>query len=103
MKKTQKIKIPSKIKILGREFKIKKIKNISYQGTPVLGLIDYDAAIIYLEKQQTPAVMRATLIHECAHGLMIISGMDQRLSESENEMYCQLLTAFYEDVEKALS
>jgi hypothetical protein len=30
--------------------------------------------------------------------MLIIDGMDQRLSDSENEMYCQLLTAFCEDM-----
>jgi hypothetical protein len=94
--------LPSKINILGRTFKIKQGKNLSWQGQPILGLCDYTKLTIYIESNQTPQSKRQTLIHEACHGMLIISGIDQRLSDSENEIYCQLLTAFCEDMKKVL-
>lgn len=93
---------PRKIKVLGRDFKIKQGKNLVYQNTPVLGLCDYNAKLIYIESNQSDESKRQTLIHECCHAMLIIAGMDQRLSESENEMYCQLLTAFCEDMKTVI-
>lgn len=93
---------PRKIKVLGREFKIKQGKNLTYQGQAVLGLCDFNAKLIYIESTQSDESKRQTLVHECGHAFLIIAGMDQRLSESENEMYCQLLTAFCEDMKPVL-
>lgn len=88
--------------VLGRKFKIKQGANLAYHGQAVLGLCDYDNLTIYIEKTQSDNSKRQTLIHECCHAMLIIAGMDQRLSDSENEMYCQLLTAFCEDMKKVL-
>lgn len=86
------------IKILGREIKIKVGKNLFYEGKPVLGLCDYDNRTIYLEKNQNPESLRDTLVHEAAHYFLILTGIDQRLSDSECEVYCQLLAAFVRDL-----
>lgn len=92
------MKIPKHIFILGRKFKIQQHENLTYKGDRILGLCDYDNLTIYLEKKQSAKSKRQTLIHECCHGLLCISGIDQRLSESENEMYSQIFTAFVEDM-----
>jgi len=93
---------PRSIMILGRKFKIVQKKNIAYHGQMILGLCDYNALTIFIESSQSDISKRQTLIHECGHAWLIITGADQRLSESENEMHCQLLTAFCEDMKKVL-
>jgi Zn-dependent peptidase ImmA (M78 family) len=95
-------RFPTSIIILGRKFKIKQGSNLVYNEQPILGLCDYNKETIFLEKAQPEKSKRQTLVHEACHALLIITGMDQRLSESENEMYCQLLTAFCEDMKKVI-
>lgn len=98
----KKKRFPSSISILGRKYKIKQGSNLVYMGQPCLGLCDNQNKIIYLEKDQDEQTKKETLIHECYHALLSISGIDQKLSEAENEIHCQLATAFYHDVEKVI-
>lgn len=93
---------PRKVSVLGREFKIKQKGGLHYMGQAILGLCDYENKTIWVDLNQSPESKRQTLVHECGHAFLIIAGMDQRLSESENEMYCQLLTAFCEDMKKVI-
>jgi Zn-dependent peptidase ImmA (M78 family) len=86
------------ITLLGRKIQIIEGKNLVYQNEPCLGLCDYDKRIIYIEKNQSKESKRDTLIHELNHFFMILCGMDQRLAESEIEMYCQLIAAFVVDI-----
>jgi Zn-dependent peptidase ImmA (M78 family) len=95
-------KFPTTLTIMGRKLKIKQGNNLHFHGQPVLGLCDYDKKVIYLEKDQSLESKIDTLIHEATHFLLIFAGMDQRLSESENEMYCQLVTAFFNDLKKVI-
>jgi ssRNA-specific RNase YbeY (16S rRNA maturation enzyme) len=55
-----------------------------------------------MEKDQDDKTKKETLLHEAVHAMLFITGMDQKLSESENEMHAQLWTAFYHDMEKNL-
>lgn len=98
----KKKRFPSSITILGRKYKIKQGVNLVYHGQPCLGLCDNNDRIIYLEKNQDDHVKKETLLHEAVHAMLFITGMDQKLSESENEMHAQLWTAFYHDMEKGL-
>jgi hypothetical protein len=98
----KKKKFPVSITILGRKYKIKQGKNLVFHGQPVLGLCDNNTKTIYLEKDQDEAMKKETLLHEAVHSMLYITGIDQKLSEGENEVYCQLFTAFYHDMEKAL-
>jgi Zn-dependent peptidase ImmA (M78 family) len=95
-------KFPSSITIMGRKLKIKQGSGLVYQGQQVLGLCDYDKKMIYIEKNQTDESKFDTLIHECTHFFLILAGMDQKISESENEMYCQLITAFFNDLKSVI-
>lgn len=94
-------KFPIKINILGREWKIKQVKSPVYKGEPCLGLCDYDGRVIWLEKDQKENEKFSTLVHEAAHAWLILCGLDQKMSESEVEVNCQLIAAFVEDIVKA--
>lgn len=93
-------KIPSCVVILGRKVKVKQGANLHYNGEACLGLCDYDNKIIYLEKNQSPQMKNDTLIHEMSHFFLELTGLSQKLSDSENEIYCQLITAFFNDLKK---
>jgi Zn-dependent peptidase ImmA (M78 family) len=95
-------KLPSKVVILGRTVRIKQGNNLHFLGEPCLGLCDYDAKTIYLEKNQSPEMKHDTLVHEMGHFFLELSGISQKLSDSENEIYCQLITAFHNDINKSL-
>lgn len=95
-------KIPTSIDILGRKLKIKEGKNLVLNGEPCLGLCDYNTKTIYLEKNQSLESKKEVLLHECAHYLIELSGISQRLSDSEHEMYAQLLMTFVQDTHKIL-
>jgi Zn-dependent peptidase ImmA (M78 family) len=95
-------KVPSSVVILGRKVKVKQGNNLHYMGEPCLGLCDYDNKIIYLEKNQSPQMKHDTLIHEMTHFFLELTGLSQKLSDSENEIYCQLITAFHNDLKHSL-
>lgn len=95
-------KFPTTLTIMGRKLKVKQGTGLVYQGQQVLGLCDYDKKMIYIEKAQSDESKIDTLIHEATHFFLIFAGMDQRISESENEMYCQLVTAFFNDLKSVI-
>lgn len=98
----KKKRFPSSITILGRKYKIKQGVNLVYNGQPCLGLCDNSEKVIYLERNQDEQTKKETILHEACHAMLFITGIDQKLSDGENEVYAQLITAFYHDVEKAL-
>jgi Zn-dependent peptidase ImmA (M78 family) len=95
-------KVPSSITILGRKVKIKQGNNLVYNGQQCLGLCDCDNNTIYLEKSVELPAKHDVLIHEIGHYFLEITGFSQKMSDSENEVMCQLLTLFYNDVKKSL-
>lgn len=99
----KKNKFPKSVTILGRKWVIKQVIRPTHNGEPCLGLCDFDGKIIYLEKEQDDDLKFLTLVHEAAHAWMILCGIDQRLSDSENEVYCQLISAFVEDIVRSFN
>lgn len=95
-------KFPASIVIMGRKIKIKQGANLVYNSDPCLGLCDYDNKIIYLEKNQSESTKRDTLCHEAVHFMLELTGISQKLSDSENELYSQLFTALFMDLKKHL-
>jgi hypothetical protein len=93
-------KFPTQLNILGRIVKIKQGAGLVYHGQPCLGLCNYDEKIILLEKDQPEEMKRETTVHESVHFFLELTGMSQKLSDSENEIYCQLFTALYYDLKK---
>jgi hypothetical protein len=41
-----------------------------------------------------------TLVHEASHFFLELTGISQKLSDSENEIYCQVITALFNDLKK---
>lgn len=42
-----------------------------------------------------------TLVHEATHFFLELTGLSQKLTENENEIYCQLITALFHDLSKS--
>lgn len=94
--------MPRHIVILGRKIKIVQGKNLVYQGQECLGLCDYDNSVIYLEKNQSKQSKLDTLSHEAIHFFLTLTGIDQRMTEREVEIYCQCFAALFKDLKKHL-
>jgi len=95
-------KVPSSVTILGRKVKVKQGNNLHYMGEPCLGLCDYDNKVIYLEKNQLAQMKHDTLVHESVHFFLELTGLSQKLTDNENEIYSQLFTALYNDLKSQL-
>jgi Zn-dependent peptidase ImmA (M78 family) len=95
-------KFPKAITILGRKIKIKQGANLVYMGQACLGLCNYDEKVIYLEKNQSDEMKYDTLVHECTHFMLELTGISQKLNDSENEIFCQLFTALYSDIKRQM-
>jgi Zn-dependent peptidase ImmA (M78 family) len=93
-------KFPTSVTILGRKVKIKQGKGLTYNGHQCLGLCNYDEKVIYLESEQNPEMKLDTLVHEATHFMLELTGISQKISDSENEIFCQLFTALYNDLKK---
>lgn len=98
MDKKNTLKLPKHVMILGRKVTIKEGRNLVYNGHQCLGMCDYEKSIIYIEKNQADHTKFDTLCHELCHYFLVLCGMDQKMSEGEVEMYCQLITAFINDI-----
>lgn len=95
-----KTKKPKKsLTILGRKVLIKeKIGLKDDEGKDCIGLCDYNSKIIYLEKDQTHTEKIETLVHEATHFFLELTGISQKIDEDSCEIYCQLITALFQDL-----
>lgn len=95
-------KLPSYVVIMGRKVEIKQVANATYMGDKASGLCDYDARVIYLEKNMPYPQKIETLSHECVHFFLVLTGISQKLTDAENEIYAQLFTALFNDLKKII-
>jgi Zn-dependent peptidase ImmA (M78 family) len=68
------------IKICGSKIQIIKLKELSQDGRPCLGLTDHEHSIIFIREGQSEAQALDTLVHECLHALLHLSGASNMLS-----------------------
>lgn len=94
--------MPKSIIILGRKVKVIQGRGLLYNGEPCLGLCDYDANTIYIEKNQSVQSKKDTLSHEAIHYFLTLLGIDQKMTDREVEIYCQSFTALFKDLKKHL-
>lgn len=95
------MRLPRHIMILGRKFKIELKDDIIVNGKPASGSCDATNRVIEIEKSQSINEQMGLLSHEIGHAGLEIYGLDQRLSDLENEIFCQLIRALIEDYIKA--
>lgn len=92
---------PKSITILGREFKIVVKNDVVHDGKRVGGTCDFHNKEIEVAETIYPNEKFTILVHESTHAFLEITGINQRLTDKEEETYCQLIAAFVEDIVKA--
>lgn len=68
-------KVPRSVRIKGRKWAVKVGHNLHLDGEKVLGVCDFEARIILLEKDQDDHSMRESFLHEYMHALWHTSGI----------------------------
>lgn len=100
-KKNKSIKIPKKISILGRVFTIREVEKVIVDGVEASGSCCVENRLIELEKGLSLSQKMGLLAHEIGHAGIVIFGIDQKFSEKETEIFCQMIRALIEDYLKA--
>ena len=85
------MRIPKKLKILGRTYKVEIVKNL-YKGS-LLGTCHFYKGKIRLEKDMCFSLKKKVLFHEMIHAASMESGADlseEQISKMENSFYAIL-------------
>ena len=64
------------------------------EGKPCGGLCDFYDKVIYLDPEPPDIIKLQTLIHECCHVYLEITGLTQYMNDREVESFCQLNSYF---------
>jgi hypothetical protein len=96
-KKIKTVVLPKTISILGRIFTINEVEKVFVKGVEASGSCCAENRIIEIEKGQSLSQKMGILGHEVGHAGLVIFGLDQKLTDGENEIFCQLLRALIED------
>lgn len=86
------MKLPKKIKILGREIKIKEVPTkelIELSGVNASGLYDHLSLKIYIAKDLPEKEKMLVLRHEFCHSVMFITGLSQVINGDVQEIICE--------------
>lgn len=92
---------PESISILGREFKVVISEEVIHEGKRVGGTCDFHNRVIEISETDYFDEKFITYVHESVHAFLEITGINQRLTEKEEETYCQLIAAFVADILKS--
>lgn len=90
------MKIPQKITILGRTFKIKnnlsqeQMRGIMGDGSCPYGAMNYSDRVILILKHKNKNEQIVTLLHEINHIIQMISGENQTMTQREVEIDCEI-------------
>lgn len=95
------VKLPKKVMVLGRPFKVSVQERIEVDGEEVSGSLCMIDKEICIEECQPLHEKMGILAHEMGHAGLVITGLDQKFSEKEIEVFCQLMRALVEDYLKA--
>lgn len=100
-KKNKSIKIPKKISILGRDFTVTEVEKVMVGGVEASGSCCAENRLIEIESGQSLQQKMGILAHEMGHAGLVIFGLDQKFTDKECEVFCQLIRAVVEDYLKA--
>jgi hypothetical protein len=83
------LNLPTKIRILHRDYELKKLPQDQQLSSPHQGEISFGRRqILYLDGPASEEV--DTIVHECLHGL--VHGFNLELDEEEEKIVCVLAT-----------
>lgn len=92
------MKIPSKIRIIGFEWKVKEDKDVAYEGA-IHGATHTMSQTIFLEPANTVQKQEQTFLHEIMHAIWWQTGLGKRYSEKrelEEEVISALSNGLYQ-------
>ena len=89
---------PSKLTILGREFKLIFQDGLVDEGRTLGGMVDFGEMIIYVDSGMTERNQWVALFHECVHVGCDVAGVDQVLNKFAIEVICQTLANTFYDL-----
>lgn len=83
-------RLPRRIRIMGQEFKVRRPKKLSMVGKESnLACIDTGYFVIEVNKIASGKAAWDGLCHEWAHGVMAVTGIDQKIGEKLQETIAQ--------------
>lgn len=95
-------RLPRNVKILGRKYRVKECSEpIIVDGEESSGACYTVDQIIEIEKALPMDEKMGILAHEMGHAGLVITGLDQKFTEKEIEVFCQLMRALVEDYVRA--
>lgn len=97
------MKLPKKISLMGRDVEVvcQDEPILNERGEELAGQCDSTNRRIMIHNDQAPHEKIETVFHEAAHFYLTQTGWDQKLTDNEVEIMCQLLTNFTVDIIKA--
>lgn len=99
------MKVPSKFKFLGLEFKVKLVPIIDQSQPNVVGRTDMTNQIILIQKGMPRQSIELTFLHELTHVVFSQMGIDKFLkmdSEAEEIVVNAFSNGFYELIGTAI-
>ena len=80
------MKIPSKFKFMGLEFRVVFMNMIDHSNPRVIGRTDINKQVISIQKGMNPQATELTFLHELTHVVFFQMGIDKALKmDSEAE------------------
>lgn len=100
-----KVKIPKRITILGRIFKVKfESHSVIFEkaGEPAVALMSWLDRTIYISSEMNEHEQALAFFHECTHALHYIYGLNQVLSYEMQELLCEGTANLIEDLAECI-
>ncbi len=88
------MKLPSKIKLLGREYKV--IKARLQDG--VMGQTEQEGRVVALSETLEGHQAFETFLHELVHVAMLETGVDNVLESNQKEAVCDCVALLFSDI-----
>lgn len=83
-------KAPKRLYVLGQEIEVRLEHNPTHEGHALLGHYTSDQSLIVLNDSMAPERARVTIVHEALHALLDATGLDNLLSDHEEDLVSRL-------------
>ena len=93
------MKIPNSIMVFGREYTVKRVKQLKDDdGRPLSGFHEYEAALISLDSELKGSDLVQTFLHELGHAVQQRCGINQAaISDDLTEVIVDSMATFIEE------
>jgi|688.fasta_scaffold444643_2 hypothetical protein len=98
-------KMPSKLTILGRSYKLKLVsekKMIELIEVPAWAAVDFTNKQILIQETLSEEEMMISLFHEIGHIAQVVTGINQVISQEMQEILCETMANSMIDLIRSL-